>query len=76
MAKLSRTSGAAEPFKVHRDAAMKRRARSPRDRYPVTVTRAHPEAWATAIAIAHGDRSRLRVVDTSTVVVVNPPHRP
>lgn len=45
-----------------------RRRRKPA---PVTAVRPHREVWRTALDLAHGDRSRLRVEPDGSVLVVN-----
>lgn len=49
----------------------RRRAAETRPRASQVVTQylAHPLVWATALKAAHGDASRLHVVDYETVVV-------
>lgn len=56
---------------VHRLAAARRRRRAPRRTAPVTVTRVDPQVWRIAIRLAKGDMGRLRVVDSTSVVVIN-----
>ena len=56
---------------VHKYAAARRRSRGPARSGPVTVTRVDPQVWRVAIRLACGDRGRLRVVDRTSVVVVN-----
>ena len=51
----------------------KKLARKPRGKddvvAPVEVTTVHPEVWQTALDLAGGDGSRIRIVSTTEVVV-------
>jgi len=60
-----------EAFRVHSFAAAARQHRSSARSGPVLVTRVHPRVWATAIELANGDTSRIRVISPTTVVVRN-----
>jgi hypothetical protein len=57
---------------IHKHAAARRRHTIRPRSGPVSVVRVHPAAWETALRLAGGDRHRLRVRDSRTVVVVNP----
>jgi|HubBroStandDraft_2_1064218.scaffolds.fasta_scaffold1559302_1 hypothetical protein len=56
---------------VHKHAAARRVYRPRRPVAPVVTVRVHPAAWETALQLAGGDRHRLRVCDSRTVLVVN-----
>ena len=58
---------------VHKHAAARRQYRPRRTPAPVTVRRVREAAWMTAVTLAGGDTRRLRVVNDSTVLVLNPP---
>ena len=46
-------------------------AKARRTAQPVSVTRVHPEVWATALKLADGDALRLEVVSSEEVAVHN-----
>jgi hypothetical protein len=57
---------------VHKHALVKRARRPAGPRSSaVEVTRVHPMAWRTALALAGRDRSRLRVLSATEVLVRN-----
>jgi hypothetical protein len=62
-------------FRTHKSAevTLTVRAGSKRQqrRFPVTVTRPDQRVWKAALQLARGDASRLRVIDTQTVIVLN-----
>lgn len=61
---------------VHQLAAAKRKPRKARrPNSPVQVTRVDPCVLALAFDIANGDMARVRIIDASTVLVVNRPRR-
>jgi hypothetical protein len=60
-----------EYFRLHGRAALARRGRGPQRNGPVSVTRVSPAAWTVALGLAGGDRSRLRVISVTVVVVEN-----
>jgi hypothetical protein len=60
-------------FRLHEYAAAKRRPRGAQRNGPVTVVRVWPEAMRVALRLADGDRSRLRVLSATEVLVCNGP---
>jgi hypothetical protein len=58
---------------VHKHAAVKRQYIRRPHSGPVTVSHVSAAAWVTAVTLAGGDRRRLRVIDGSTVLVINRP---
>jgi hypothetical protein len=60
-------------FRLHRTAALRRPARGGQLTGPVSVIKVNIAVWREALRLAGHDRSRLRVIDASTVVVVNRP---
>jgi hypothetical protein len=56
---------------VHKNAAAKRRYTVRPRSGPVVITRLHPLAEECALFLAQGNRTRLRVISASTVIVVN-----
>jgi hypothetical protein len=60
-----------EDYRLHGRAALRTRGRGKQRNGPVAVARVHDAAWVTALCLAGGDRSRLRVVSVNTVVVMN-----
>ncbi len=58
---------------VHKHAAARRQYWPRRAPAPVTTRRVRQAAWTTAVALAGGDTRRLRVVNDSTVLVLNSP---
>ena len=57
---------------IHRDGAA-RPPRNPRLRPgPVVVQKVDRLTWQLAIALADGDKERVRVIDARTVLVRNP----
>ena len=59
---------------VHRNAAVKSRGR-PQDSAnrngPVKISLVTRAAWTSALRLADGDASRLKIVNATTVIVVN-----
>ncbi len=60
-----------EFYRLHGRAALRIRHPGKQRNGPVTTTHVSPAAWVTALGLADGDRSRLRVISATTVVVVN-----
>jgi hypothetical protein len=60
-------------FRLHEYAAAKRRPRGAQRNGPVTVTRVWPVVMAEVLRLADGDRSRLRVLSATEVLVCNGP---
>ncbi len=56
---------------VHKNAAAKRSYTKHPTSGPVVTTWVNRSAWAAALTLADGDRRRLRVVDATTILVVN-----
>jgi predicted RNA-binding Zn ribbon-like protein len=67
------SAGTGETFKVHSRAATAVRDRRPQRNGPVTVSRLDPLAEEAALFLADGDRSRLRILSASAVIVQNRP---
>lgn len=59
-------------YRTHRDAAMRNRDKRRRSG-PVTTTKVHPLALATALRLAGGDASRLVIVSATEIIVTNHP---
>jgi hypothetical protein len=62
-----------ESFRLHGRAALRPRGRGKQRNGSVAVARVSPAAWQAALRLAGGDRSRLRVVSVTVVVVENRP---
>lgn len=59
-----------EDFKVHRDAAGKRRAQRPRQTVSrVISTRVDPLVWSAVLRLSGGDMSRVTVISPTEVRV-------
>ena len=59
-------------FRLHRNAAVRYRSRTPAPQ-PVTVVKPDPAAWKLALKLAGGDATRLVVVSENEIVVSNHP---
>jgi hypothetical protein len=58
---------------VHRDAVAKLPRRTGSRSGPVRAERVDPRVWQTALRLADGDRSRIRVISPRKVEVINAP---
>jgi hypothetical protein len=60
-------------FRLHGRAALRPRGRGKQRNGPVRTARVNQAAWLTALGLAGGDRSRLRIVSVGTIIVMNGP---
>jgi hypothetical protein len=57
---------------IHRDGAARPPLKSRPNAGPVVVQKVDRLTWRLAIALADGDKERIRVIDARTVLVRNP----
>lgn len=61
-------------WRVHGRAPVRHRPTRTHRSGPVTTTTVIPAAYHTALRLARGDPARLRILNTTTVLVLNRPH--
>jgi hypothetical protein len=62
-------------FQVTKFAVVKKRRNRSRRNFPVVTRRLLPQAEQAALKLAGGDRTRFRVINDTTVIVVNKSRR-
>jgi hypothetical protein len=68
-----KASAVTEHFRLHIYAAARKRARGPRKNGPLTHTHVHPDAHALALILADSNPARLRILSSTSVLVINRP---